>query len=65
LLNGTVTKGSFAGARVHQRSDLVGVDGIRTAWTGELGLMRRVRETKKRGRRDDEQEATASRSISP
>ena len=38
VLNGTVTAGSFAGARIHQRSDLVGVDGSTTAWTGELRL---------------------------
>ena len=31
VLNGTVTEGSFAGAEVHQRSDLVGVDGTTTA----------------------------------
>jgi hypothetical protein len=39
VLNGTVTEGSFAGAQVHQRSDLVGVDGTTTTWTGELRLM--------------------------
>jgi hypothetical protein len=39
LLNGTVTEGSFAGAQVHQRSNLVGVDGTTTAWTGELELV--------------------------
>jgi hypothetical protein len=39
VLNGTVTEGSFAGAEVHQRSNLVGVDGNLTVWTGELQLM--------------------------
>ncbi len=39
VLNGTVTHGSFAGAQVHQRSDLVGGDATTTAWTGELRLM--------------------------
>jgi len=39
VLNGTVTEGSFAGAQVHQRSDLVGIDGTTTTWTGELRLM--------------------------
>jgi len=39
VLNGTVTDGSFEGAQVHQRSDLVGVDGTTTSWTGELQLM--------------------------
>jgi hypothetical protein len=39
VLDGTVTEGSFAGAQVHQRSDLVGVEGTTTAWTGELRLM--------------------------
>jgi hypothetical protein len=39
VLNGTVTEGSFAGAQVHQRSDLVGIDGTTTAWTGELQLL--------------------------
>jgi hypothetical protein len=39
VLNGTVTEGSFAGAQVHQRSDLVGIDGTTTAWTGELQLV--------------------------
>jgi hypothetical protein len=40
VLNGTVTKGSFVGAQVHQRSNLVSVspDGT-TSWTGELQLM--------------------------
>lgn len=39
VLNGTVTGGSFAGAQVHQRSNLVGIDGSTTSWTGELRLM--------------------------
>ena len=39
VLNGTVTAGSFAGAQVHQRSNLVGVVGTSTAWSGELQLM--------------------------
>jgi hypothetical protein len=39
VLNGIVTEGSFAGAQVHQRSDLVGVNGTTTAWTGELQLV--------------------------
>ena len=39
VLNGTVTDGSFAGAQVHQRSDLVGIDGTTSTWTGELQLM--------------------------
>jgi hypothetical protein len=39
VLNGTVTEGSFAGAQVHQRSDLVGIDGNISEWTGELRLM--------------------------
>ena len=35
------TEGSFAGAQVHQRSNLVSVspDGTTTSWTGELRLM--------------------------
>ena len=39
VLNGTVKKGSFAGAEIHQRSNLVGVDGTTTMWRGELRLM--------------------------
>jgi hypothetical protein len=41
VLNGTVTdtEGSFAGAQVHQRSNLVGAAGSTTSWTGELRLM--------------------------
>jgi hypothetical protein len=39
LLNGVVTEGSFAGAEVHQRSNLVGIDGTTTSWTGELQLL--------------------------
>ena len=38
VLNGRVTEGSFAGAQVHQRSNLAGIDGTRTEWTGELQL---------------------------
>jgi hypothetical protein len=38
VLNGTVTEGSFAGAQVHQRSNLVGIEGTTTAWTGALQL---------------------------
>jgi hypothetical protein len=39
VLNGRVTDGSFQGAEVHQRSDLMGGDGSVTEWTGELRLM--------------------------
>ena len=39
VLNGTVTEGSFAGARVHQRSNLTSAHGTTTDWTGELRLM--------------------------
>jgi hypothetical protein len=39
VLNGTVTEGSFAGARVHQRSNYVGGPATASAWTGELRLM--------------------------
>ena len=39
VLNGTVTEGSFAGAQVHQRSNLVGGTATTTTWTGELRLM--------------------------
>ena len=39
VLNGTVTEGSFAGAQVHQRSNLVGAAATTTSWTGELRLM--------------------------
>jgi len=41
VLNGTVTEGSFLGAQIHQRSNLVGVsaDGTMTSWIGELRLM--------------------------
>src|SRR5262245_54565128 len=39
VLNGTVTEGAFAGAEIHQRSNLVGVDGTTTMWRGELRLM--------------------------
>ena len=39
VLNGTVTEGSFAGAQVHQRSNLESAAGTTTTWTGELQLM--------------------------
>ena len=39
VLNVTVTSGSFAGAQIHQRSNLVGGDGATTEWAGELRLM--------------------------
>ena len=39
VLNGTVTEGSFAGARVHQRSDLVGIEGTSTKWCGQLQIL--------------------------
>ena len=39
VLNGTITAGSFAGAEVHQRSNLVGGNATTTAWTGELRIM--------------------------
>ena len=39
VLNGTVTEGSFAGARVHQRSNLASTAGTMTSWTGVLRLM--------------------------
>jgi hypothetical protein len=39
VLNGRVTKGSFAGAEVHQRSNLTGAHGTATDWVGELRLM--------------------------
>jgi hypothetical protein len=41
VLNGTVTEGSFEGAQVHQRSNLVSAspDGSITVWEGELRLM--------------------------
>jgi FlaG/FlaF family flagellin (archaellin) len=39
VLNGTVTEGSFAGAQVHQRSNLVGSVGTSTVWTGKLQLV--------------------------
>jgi hypothetical protein len=37
VLNGTVTGGSFEGARIHQRSNLV--DESTSLWSGELRLM--------------------------
>jgi hypothetical protein len=39
VLDGTVTEGSFAGAQVHQRSNLVGGTPAATDWTGELQLV--------------------------
>ena len=39
VLNGTVTDGSFTGAQIHQRSNLMGVEGSATFWKGELQLM--------------------------
>ena len=39
VLNGTVTEGSFAGAQVHQRSNLESAAGTTTTWTGELRVM--------------------------
>jgi hypothetical protein len=39
VLNGTVTEGSFAGAQVHQRSNLESATGTTTAWSGELQLI--------------------------
>ena len=39
VLDGTVTDGSFTGAHIHQRSNLVGVNGTTTSWTGQLQLL--------------------------
>ena len=39
VLNGTVTSGSYLGAQVHQRSNLMGVAGTTTSWTGQLQLI--------------------------
>jgi hypothetical protein len=39
VLNGTVTGGELTGARVHQRSNFVGMDGGKEVWIGELRLM--------------------------
>jgi hypothetical protein len=41
VLNGTATEDSdsFAGAQVHQRSNLMGIEGTTTSWTGEFRLM--------------------------
>ena len=39
VLSGTVTSGPFAGAQIHQRSNLVGGNATTTVWTGELRLM--------------------------
>jgi hypothetical protein len=38
VLNGRVTEGSFAGAEVHQRSNLVSATGTTTTYTGQLSL---------------------------
>jgi hypothetical protein len=39
VLSGTVMEGSFAGAQIHQRSNLESAAGTTTTWTGELRLM--------------------------
>jgi opacity protein-like surface antigen len=39
VLNGTVTEGSFAGAQVHQRSNLTSAHGTTTQWIGELRIV--------------------------
>ena len=39
VLNGAVTKGPFAGAQVHQRSNLIGAHATTTDWVGELRIM--------------------------
>jgi hypothetical protein len=39
VLNGTVTDGSFLGARIHQRSNYVGGSLTASDWTGELQLI--------------------------
>ena len=39
VLNGTVTAGPYAGAQVHQRSNLMGGDATTTDWIGELRIM--------------------------
>jgi hypothetical protein len=39
VLNGTVTGGELTGARVHQRSNFVRMDGSEEVWIGELRLM--------------------------
>ena len=39
VLNGTVTEGSFVGAHVHQRSNLVGGPATVSEWIGELQLL--------------------------
>ena len=41
VLSGKITEGSFAGANVHQRSNLVSGGGTTTTvWTGQLQVMR-------------------------
>ena len=39
VLSGTVTKGPYAGAQVHQRSNLESAAGTTTTWAGELRIM--------------------------
>jgi hypothetical protein len=39
VLNGTVTEGSFVGAEIHQRSNLLGGPPTASQWTGKLQLM--------------------------
>jgi hypothetical protein len=39
VLNGTVTKGSFAGAQVHQRSNYMRGPATASEWTGELQIV--------------------------
>jgi len=39
VLNGTVRAGSFAGAQVQERSNVVGATATTTAWTGALQLV--------------------------
>ena len=39
VLNGTVTEGSFVGAQVHQRSNLVGGSATASEWIGKLRLV--------------------------
>jgi hypothetical protein len=39
VLNGTVTRGSYAGAQVHQRSNYISGPDNASEWIGELQLM--------------------------
>lgn len=39
VLNGRVTEGSFVGAQIHQRSNLVSAAGTTTTWSGVLRLL--------------------------